>query len=370
MISLLKGVPDGKRLIVAGCLPLIDLERLKREVDFDGVVGPGLGCGIVEVVERVCCGERVVLLTENSMPSLDLPKVPTNEVVGIVPISYGCLGACAYCCVRFARGDLRSYGVGEVVRWVRRDLEGGAREVWLTSQDTACYGRDIDSSLPELLRGVCGVEGEFFVRVGMMNPNFVLEMLDELIEVFRDESVFKFLHLPVQSGDDGVLRRMNRGYGVEDFRRIVRRFREEFPMVTVATDVICGFPGESEEAFGRSLGLVEEVKPDVVNVSRFFPRPGTPAKGMEQLPHGVVKGRSRRISGLARRIAFVRNGGWVGWLGRVLVDEVGSKAGSWVGRNFAYKPVVLKSDEPLLGRFVDVRIVKAHATYLEGEICG
>jgi tRNA A37 methylthiotransferase MiaB len=118
------------------------------------------------------------------------------------------------------------------------------------------------------------------------------------------------------------------------------------------------------------LGLVEEVKPDVVNVSRFFPRPGTPAKGMEQLPHGVVKDRSRRMSSLARRIAFVRNGGWVGWVGRVLVDEAGSRAGSWVGRNFTYKPVVLKREKSLLGRFVDVKIVGAHATYLEGEVCG
>jgi threonylcarbamoyladenosine tRNA methylthiotransferase CDKAL1 len=369
MISMLKRAPKGKRLVVAGCLPLINLERLKVEVDFDGVVGPGQGSEIVEVVRAVCRGEKAVLLKGNSMPSLDLPKISVNEVVGIVPISYGCLGSCSYCCVRFARGRLRSYRVEELVERVKRDLDSGAREVWLTSQDTACYGKDINASLAELLRAVCKIDGEFFVRVGMMTPNHALEMLDDLIQAYKDDRVFKFLHLPVQSGDDTVLERMNRLYSVEDFKRIVRCFRREFPRITVATDVICGFPGESEDAFEHTVELVEEIQPDVVNVSRFFPRPGTPAKGMEQLSHLVVKARSKRMAGLARRVAFDRNRGWLGWRGRVLVDEVGGKAGSWVGRNFAYKPVVLRSDEPLLGRLVDVRVVGVFPTYLEAEVC-
>ncbi len=370
MISVLKRVPKEKRLIVAGCLPLINLERLRREVDFDAVVGPALGDRIVEVVRSVCRGEKVMSLKENLMPSLDLPGLRMNEVVGIVPINFGCLGSCSYCCVRFARGRLRSYGVGELVERVKRDLGSGAREVWLTSQDTACYGKDIDTSLAELMRAVCEIDGEFFVRVGMMTPNHALEMLDDLVNAYKDERVFKFLHLPVQSGDDRVLELMNRFYSVEDFRKIVRCFRREFPRITIATDVICGFPGESEDAFERTVELVEEVRPDIVNVSRFFPRPGTPAKEMEQLSHLVVKERSGRMAGLVRRISSERNGGWLGWEGRVLVDEVGKEAGSWVGRNFAYKPVVLRGCEDLLGRLVDVRVVRAFSTYLEGEVCG
>lgn len=367
MISMLKKVPKGKRLIVAGCLPLINLERLKAEVDFDGVVGPALGCEIVEVVRAVCRGEKVVLLKGNSMPSLDLPWGLLNGIVGIVPISYGCLGSCSYCCVRFARGRLRSYRVEELVGRVKRDMDSGAEEIWLTSQDTACYGKDIDTSLADLLRAVCQIDGEFFVRVGMMTPNHALEMLDDLIEAYKDDRVFKFLHLPVQSGDDVVLERMNRLYSAEDFRGIVRCFRREFPRITIATDVICGFPGESEEAFEHTIRLVEEVQPDIVNVSRFFPRPGTPANGMEQLPPLVVKARSGRMAGLARRISFERNRAWLGWEGTVLVDEFGGKPGSWVGRNFTYKPVVLRSDEALLGKLVDVRVVRAFPTYLEAE---
>jgi len=371
MFEILRRVPKDKKLVVAGCLPLINLGRLKTEVRFDGLVGPASGCRVVEVVRRVERGEHPMWLDADAKPpGLDLPRSPSNPVVSIVPVAYGCLGACSYCCVVFARGRLRSYSVEEVLARVRRDLASGAREVWLTGQDMACYGRDLGTDLAELLRGVCGVEGDFFVRVGMMTPNYVLGMLSDLVEAYGDERVFRFLHLPVQSGDDEVLRRMRRFYTVEDFRNIVQAFRERIPDVTVATDVICGFPGEAEEDFRRTERLIEDVKPDVVNVSKFFPRPRTLAEGMEpRVWAGEVRERSRRMAGLVGRIALEKNKEWVGWEGRVLIDEVGKKRGSWVGRNFAYKPVVVRSEDgSLLGRFVNVRVGGAFQTYLEAEI--
>jgi len=371
MFEILRRVPRDKKLVVAGCLPLINLERLRSEVRFDCLLGPAPGHRVVEAVRRVERGERPIWLdAEAKPPGLDLPRSPTNSVVCIVPVAYGCLGSCSYCCVVFARGRLRSYSVDEVVARVRRDLASGAREVWLTGQDLGCYGRDLGTSLVELLKGVCSIEGEFFVRVGMMTPNYVLGMLDDLIEAFGDGHVFRFLHLPVQSGDDEVLRRMNRVYSVGDFRLIVDAFRRAFPSITVATDVICGFPGDGEEAFERTLRLIGEVKPDVVNVSKFFPRPRTLAERMTpRVSVCEVRERSRRLGGLVRRVCLERNAGWMNWTGRVLVDERGKLKGSWVGRNFAYKPVVVKSgDESLFGRFVNVRVVRTFQTYLEAEI--
>ena len=369
MIDILRGVPKDKKLVITGCLPLINLERLKAEVEFDGVIGPSAGDRIVEVVRRVGCGEKVIVLEGGSKPSLELPRVRANKVVSIVPISYCCLGSCSYCCVRFARGRLRSYGVREIVERVERDLNSGVREVWLTSQDNACYGKDIGTNLVGLLEEICGVDGEFFVRVGMMNPNHVLNMLEDLIHVFKSDKVFKFVHLPVQSGDNQVLGLMNRFYSVEDFEEIVCRFREEIPEVTLATDVICGFPGESDEAFGRTLKLVEDVKPDVVNVSKFFPRPGTVAEKMRsRLSSRDVKVRSRKLADLCGRVSFERNKRWMNWSGRVLVDEVGKRPGSLVGRNFAYKPVVVRGCGSLFGRFVRVRVVEVFSTYLGGVV--
>jgi MiaB/RimO family radical SAM methylthiotransferase len=249
-------------------------------------------------------------------------------------------------------------------------MKYGAKEVWLTGQDMACYGRDIGLNLVDLLHAVCGVEGEFFVRVGMMTPNHVLEMLDELVEAFRNEHVFKFLHLPVQSGDNEVLKRMNRCYSANDFQRIVNAFRGAMRDITISTDVICGFPTESEEAFERTLQLIEQVKPDIVNVSKFFPRPRTLAARMTpQVSASDVTERSKRLTELVRLISAEKNKAWLNWAGSVLVDERGKQPNTWIGRNFAYKPIVIKSaDETLFGKFLTVRVVKTFQTYLEAAI--
>jgi len=369
IIEILRRAPRDKRLIVTGCLPLINFGRMKAEVKFDGVLGPAPGPKIVEAVDKVNRGEIVVALERTSKPSLDLPKIPVNRIVGIIPINYGCLGSCSYCCVLSARGRLRSYSIDEVADRVKCDLASGTKEIWLTSQDTACYGKDIAFRLTDLLKEVCRVNGEFFVRVGMMTPNYALEILDDLIQAYKDEKVFKFLHLPVQSGDDEVLKRMNRFYSVEDFIRVVNSFRAEIPELTLATDVICGFPSESREAFEQTVELIKKVEPDIVNVSKFFPRPRTPAEKMKPFIHpGQVKERSRRVAELSRKFSFQRNRRWMGWEGRILVDEVGKKTASWVGRNFAYKPVVVKTAEHLFGKFVNVRVVGVFPTYLEAEI--
>jgi len=373
MIDLLKRVPRGKKLIVVGCLPLINFERLQREVSFDGAAGPALGEKIVGVVEAVLRGEKMLALenAEKAKPSLNLPRVRVNPIVGIIPISYGCLGSCTYCCVVFARGRLRSYTVDEIINRVKSDLADGVREFWLTSQDTACYGIDIGTSLPELMEAVCKVDGEFKVRVGMMTPNVALKILDELIEAYKNEKVFKFLHLPVQSGDNQVLVRMRRFYTVENFKHIVDAFRKTFPKITIATDVICGFPGETTEAFKKTLQLLEEVRPDIVNISKFFARPRTPAAKMNgALPFSEVKERSVTLSRLALRIALEKNMEWIGWEGEILIDERGTVLNSWVGRNFAYKPVVVRSTANLLGKTVQVKVLKAFTTHLEGEILG
>ena len=372
MISVLKRIPADRKVVVAGCLPLINLERLGREVRFDGIVGPAAGSGIVDVVRRVFDGERVIDLDEalSVKPDLMLPRIRSNSLISIIPASYGCLGSCAYCCVIFARGNLRSYSVEEVVERVRKDLDQGVREFWITSQDTASYGRDRGTNLAELLKAICAIKGEFKVRVGMMTPSSVIDILEELVSAYRDSHIFRFIHLPVQSGNDRILERMQRFYSVNDFRNVVDRFRSGLPDMTLSTDVICGFPGESERAFEETLHLISEVKPDTVNVSKFLPRPKTLAAKMaaEFVPLSETKRRSGKVTRLFRKVAFERNQHWIGWTGDVLVDEAGKISGSWIGRNFAYKPIIVKSGLRLLGRNLRVRVVRAFSTFLEADI--
>jgi len=369
IMNILKNSPANKKLIVAGCLPLINFERLRAEVKADGVVGPSPGVRIVDAVSKVASGQEVIMLEKDSKPSLDVHKVRTHKVIGIIPINYGCLGSCSYCCVVFARGHLRSYKTDEIVKRTKSDLASGVKEIWLTSQDTGCYGKDIGSNLATLLGQMCGIDGEFFVRVGMMTPNYALESLDELIQVYKNEKIFKFLHLPVQSGDNEVLKNMNRFYSTEDFKRIIGCFREEIPEITIATDVICGFPGESDKAFNNTLKLIEETQPDIVNVSKFFPRPHTTAEKMEpRVPLQEISERSKKMAKLSKKISLEKNRKWTKWEGKIIVDEKGKVSNSWIGRNFAYKPIVVKSSEALLEKFINVKIVKPFATYLRAEI--
>jgi MiaB/RimO family radical SAM methylthiotransferase len=296
--------------------------------------------------------------------------MPTNPVVSVVPINFGCLGSCAYCCVVQARGHLRSYSIAEVTQRIRTDYGAGAKEFWLTSQDTASYGREIHTNIAELLCAVGSIEGNFRVRVGMMTPNLVTDIQEKLIAAYENQKIFKFLHLPIQSGDNTVLKGMRRFYTAEDFMQIADGFRESFPDLTLATDVIVGYPGESEEAFNNTLEVMKKVQPDVTNVSKFFARPKTTAW---EIHEGLVdkeetKRRSTKAAELAKEISAKQNRKWVGWSGEVLIDELGKVEGSWIGRNFAYKPIVVKCGDNLLGKTLRVEVVEASQTYLKGKI--
>ncbi len=359
----------GKPLIVTGCLPKINREAIHAAVpDFAAMLDPQSLDQIPAAIDAAATGARGrVFQSETPCLKLSLPKIRLNPVIEILAIAEGCTGACAYCCVKFARGALRSAPEELIVDRVRRGVAEGVQEVWLTAQDTGAYGLDIGTNLANLLQACCQVEGAFRLRVGMMNPHHLVTMLPELIDAYKAKQVFKFLHLPVQSGDDRVLHRMKRPYTVKDVLNAVSAVRQEIPEVTLATDVICGFPGESPEAFKGTLRLLKAVQPDIMHVSKFFPRPHTIAAQMAPLDVRVVKTRSRRLTQLRTAIAWQRNQRWRNWAGDVLIDEPGRRA-SWIGRNFAYKPIVIHTTAPVLGTVLRVRVVNAFPTYLQGEV--
>jgi tRNA A37 methylthiotransferase MiaB len=178
------------------------------------------------------------------------------------------------------------------------------------------------------------------------------------------------LHLPIQSGDNQVLEKMRRFYTADDFKESVAAFRGAFPDLVLATDVIVGFPGETMQAFENTLQLLREVKPDVTNVSKFFARPKTLAVKMEggKVSPEEIKHRSAIVAALVKQLSFEKNKQWEKWSGEILIDEPGKVKGSWMGRNFAYKPIVVKNAQNLLGKIVHVQVVKATETYLIGEL--
>nr|MCK4929476.1 tRNA (N(6)-L-threonylcarbamoyladenosine(37)-C(2))-methylthiotransferase [Nanoarchaeota archaeon] len=353
----------NKRVVVAGCIPQADrYSELLKDISLVGIRNIN---HIVDVIEETKKGNVVRLLGFNDNPRLNLPKVRKNPVVEIIPLCIGCLGECAYCKTRFARGELMSYDIRAIKKQFEDSLKDGVKEVWLTSQDIGAYGKDINSSLPELLNELLRIKGDYRIRLGMLNPNHALEFIDKLIEIFKHPNVFKFVHLPVQSSSDKILKLMNRKYSVKDFVRIVNKFKKAIPKITIATDIICGFPGETDEDFEKTYNLLEKLRIPVVNLTKFCARPGTPAKKMKQLDTRIIKQRSKMLGELQARI--INNKEWLGWQGKVIIDKVG-KNNSLVGRNDYYKPVVVKNAKLRIGDVVKARVIRVMQNYLEAVL--
>ena len=355
----------GTPLIVAGCMPKAMRDHVEAAAPHASMVGPDDLSRVVEAVAKTLKGERVVYVDGAPTNRTCLPRVRVNKLVHIAPVCTGCLGNCSYCIVKYARGRLHSFPAEDIVQDVEAAVRDGCREVWVTAEDTAAYG-DGEKRLPQLLDMISSVGGDFKVRVGMMTPNQALPILDDLVDAYSSDKVYKFLHVPIQSGNDEVLRAMRRKYTVADFKAIMGRFREAYPTMGVSTDIICGFPGETREQFDDSLTLVSWLQPDVLNISRFWERPGTEAAGMPGKLHGRdTKARSRALTNLWKELAVKAGEKWLGWEGEILLTEKGKRS-SKVGRNYAYKAVAVDT-EAELGETIRVKVAGAGVGFLEAE---
>lgn len=358
-----------KPFIIGGCLPRINLDGVvKAGSKFAAILDTNSLFNIVDVLKQVEKGERgIVNLDEKKDVKLGTPRKPVNPVIAIIPIGEGCLGDCYYCCVKFARGKLLSYPPEIILREIETSIQKGCREVWLTSQDTGAY-RWNNESLPDLLRRIVELPLDFKIRVGMTNPKHAIPILEDLVNIFQNPKVYKFLHIPVQSGSNEILRAMNRGYTKEQFTGIIDAFKTEIPDLTLSTDIIVGFPGETDEHFQESVNLIQEIKPDIVNISRFAPRPKTQAETMEnQIPGWIIKDRSREVTKTVQKIGQERNKRWVGWRGDAIITEGGTKEG-WIARNYTYKPILVHNQNQSLGRKIRIEVIASKIGYLIGKI--
>ena len=332
-----------KPLIVAGCLPKTERQRIESLSPFASLVGPHCIDRTIDAVRSALSGKKSVFVEDSFLDKVNLPKIRINPIISIIEIASGCMSECSFCQTRLAKGRLRSYRIGDILRQMRSDIADGCKEIWLSSTDNGCYGKDIGSDLVHLLRSCRLVEGDYKIRVGMMNPMYLPFMLKDMIEVFSDnDKIFKFLHIPVQSGSDRILRKMKRGHTVETYRNIVKAFRKEFPEITIATDVIVGFPSETNEDFLKTIDLLKETEPDIVNSSKYSSRSGTDACKLKQVDSHIVKQRTELLHTLIKEIAVKRNSIWKGWRGNIVIDEISKN--NIQGRNYAYKPVLLSSE--------------------------
>jgi MiaB-like tRNA modifying enzyme len=282
----------GKPVVVAGCMASVQKDEIIAENPNAIVLHPKDFRNIDSVLDGLTPKEH-----ETQIKEMAIPSTLNKTADAIIPISSGCLGSCTYCITRIARGELRSCPPEFVVESASKILMVGYKEIRLSAQDTAAYGADINSNLPNLILKIQELDGDFKVRIGMMNPDNLKPILQDMIEAYKDPRIYKFLHVPVQSASEEILKKMGRKYTIDDFFTVVEEFRRNFPDITISTDVIVGFPGENDDDFNQTVKLVKELRPNILNITRFSPRPKTEAMEMkDKIPSRIAKDRSRELA--------------------------------------------------------------------------
>ena len=337
----------NKKVIIAGCLPLVSLEECQKVAD--GIIGPTNLLSINKVVDGIV--------------KIDIKKTKTDKAKlkssssKIIPIAEGCLGNCSYCATKLARKELFSFSAKEIIKKIENSREP---ELYLTSQDLSIYGIDKGETLSSLLREVIKIDRDFKLKLGMMNPKYIN---DELLELYKSDKIYKFIHLPLQSGDNDLLKKMNRGYKVEDFTSIVKKFRKKFKESIIATDIIVGHPLETEESFNKTLEIIKKIKPEVLHIFKFSRRKGTRDFNLKDLPDRIKKDRSRIITELFENYNYEKNKKYIGKKLEVLVVE--KRKSNYLSRTSSGRAVTLK--EGKIGEKVKVKIIDCKWNYLIGE---
>lgn len=283
-----------------------------------------------------------------------------------IPINQGCTGNCNFCISKTARGKLVSRQPEKIVNQILMQLERGIMEIKLTSLDTASYGLDMGIDLTELLKRILSLEDDFLLRIGMMEPKNADAIFDRLLLQMGDERVLKFLHIPVQSGDDRILTRMNRGYTISTFMDLVKKYRERFPLGTLSTDIIVGYSGEDDESFNMTRSLIEEIKPDILNVTRFSPRPMTRDFDAKLPSSNKVKKWTKELAELHAAIREEIMSSLEGSVEEAFALEKG-KGETTVLRDRNYRPIIVDGSLDMFSR-VEVEITGHGSTYLTGRI--
>jgi len=360
-------------VIIAGCLPHITPEYIsvikKIIPSFSAIIDLDNFKELPEIFDEMKLGNKNrIYKSERSIDKAEiLINHPVGKITGIIPISEGCLGSCTYCCVKHARGELYCYNPKNIVQNVKYQLEQGIKQIYLTSQDCSIYQYQ-GTQLSSLIKDIISLDFKFYLRIGMINPSFLINNTEQLISIFKQPKVYQFLHIPIQSGSNRILKEMQRKYLISDILDNLELLRNEFPHLTISTDIICGFPGETEYDFYRTINFIKWLKPEILNISKFTPRPGTKAKNMKQLNSKLIKERSIRLSNVFRNSLETISNTWKGWEGEVLLLHKGSEKFQAFSRNFAYKNVFINNYKGKFGKFINVKIEKIEGFNLFGRI--
>ena len=301
--------------------------------------------------------------------TLELPIYRTSGTNAWINIMYGCNNFCTYCIVPYVRGRERSRSITEVIADVKQVLSEGYKEITLLGQNVDSYGNDLNdgTSFASLLKKISDLPGKFRLRFMTSHPK---DFSPEVVDVIAaSRNICHNIHLPIQSGSNEILRRMNRKYTARQYLEIVEYIKEKMPDVGITSDIMIGFPGETEEDFLATCDLVRKVRFSNAFTFVYSPRKGTPAAAMEQIPADIKKSRITRLVKLQNEITKELSDEYLGKVYEILVEDVNPKyPGTVCGRTDSGRLVTMKGDPSLIGSFLDVKITKSRSASLFGEI--
>ena len=371
---------DGKSHIkigICGCVAQQKARKVFSRAPYvDFVLGTHKIYSLPDVIKRVEMGERVCECEETNLPSTNDENYPINRVKSTnawINITEGCNNFCTYCIVPYTRGRERSREPEIIIKEVKDALKDGFKEITLLGQNVDSYGKDFKDKtyrLAQLLTDINALEGNFRIRFVTSYPT---DITDELIETaVKLDKVCEYFHIPMQSGSSTVLKAMNRRYDRETYAKIVKKVREMVPDVTITSDFIAGFPGETEEQFVETLTAIDEFELDYSNVAAYSPREKTvAAKWVDKyIPEDVKDERFQRLNKKVQENCLKSNLKYVGREMEVLVESFYEHKGKMIntGKTRNFKTVHIPCDEDLTGKFVNVKITNAKTWYVTGEI--
>jgi len=348
----------GLKIILLGCMAQrIGQKLLSEDTGIDYVVGVDQYRALPAILK----GEPSALLDfDSSEVYEELMPMHSGSRCGFVTIMRGCNNFCTYCIVPYVRGRERSRPYQEIVNDVRRALDMGLKDITLLGQNVNSYSWQ-DISFPKLLRAINDIEGLYRLRFITSHPK---DFSDELIEAMRDcDKICEHIHLPLQSGDTETLSRMNRGYSYEHYLSRVQKLRSAIPNVAITTDLIAGFPGETETQFEATLAAMREIEFDYAFCFKYSPRSGTQAADyQEQLPEATRLERLQRMIDLQRDITYRKFQNQIGKTVEVYVEDISKKSNEQLsGKTRDFKIAVLSGKESQIGSLIKAKVIDATA---------
>ena len=351
----LNNLSEDKTLILTGCVLDEDKKELADRFDY-----------VLDIKRLPFWHKQIKELKDLSIEG-DYFKIEAErgKPVAYVPIMTGCDNFCSYCAVPYVRGREESRSPKDILQEVESLIKDGFKEIWLLGQNVNSYNKDQNPDFPDLLRMVNDLKGDFWIRFTSSHPK---DFSEKLIKAMADcEKVTDYLNLPIQSGDDKILKAMNRPYSVKEYKDIIRKVRAEIPQITLSTDIIVGFPGETKEAFQNTKSLMREMDFDMAYIARYSPRPHTKADQFEDdVTDREKKKRAKELTDLLKEQALERNKNKVGEQVGFLPTDYSE--GFLIGKTKGYKTIKVAGDKSLLNQFQTAEVIEATNFGLKGEL--